>query len=65
MSNVRATFAVKFYGVLPDDEGAADDMFDLWADVIDGVLNHATFGEDIGICAQSFTIEDGDTEPDE
>lgn len=62
MKPVRAHFRLRFYGDLPDDDGEADDAFNEWETRILALLNRQQFGA--GIVAESFTVEDGDTEPD-
>ena len=63
MSNVRATFRLRFYGTLPDDSDEADTRFDEWEEDVLRVLNSYRFAD--GIVSESFSVIDGDTEPDE
>lgn len=65
MSNVRGHFRLRFYGTLPDEQGAADDAFNRMGEWVTELLNAADDAESVGIVSESFTIEDGDTEPDE
>jgi len=62
MANVRAFMTLRFYAVLPDDDVEADDAFDGIGDAITAVLNQERFPY---VVAESFTVEDGTTEPDE
>lgn len=64
MTAIRGHFLLRFYGELPEEAQAADDAFDGMSDRVLEVLNGLpVFGA--GIVAESFSIEDGDTEPDE
>jgi len=56
MANVRAFMTLRFYAVLPDD------AFDGIGDAITAVLNQQRLPY---VVAESFTVEDGTTEPDE
>ena len=63
MTNVRATFLVKFYGRLPEDEDASEVRFDEWEEDVLQVLNAYRFGN--GIVSESFSVIDGETTPHE
>ena len=66
MQHVRAFLTLRFYVELPDSDSDADDAFDAIGDEIGDeialALNRQHFAH---VVAESFTIEDGDTEPDE
>jgi hypothetical protein len=62
VQHVRAFLTLRFYAELPDSDSDADDAFDAIGDEIALALNRQHFAY---VVAESFTIEDGDTEPDE
>ena len=64
MAAVRGHFKLKFYGVLPSDDGEADDVFDQIENKIVELLNDEDFSE-LGVAPNSWSIVDGDTEADE
>jgi len=61
MNNIRGTFEIQFYGVLPDADLEADAAFDAMGDRIIEILNRASV-EDVGIVEESFSIQTGETE---
>lgn len=63
MSAVRAHFRLRFYATLPDDDAEADEAFDRMETEVLEVLNAQGWTE--AIVAESFSVTDGDTEPDE
>ncbi len=65
MRNVRVSITLRYYATLPDDEGEADDAIDRQFDAISHRLNDETWPHGVTIVAESFSVVDGDAEPDE
>ena len=65
MRNVKAWVRVEFFAELPDNDGDADAAFDDVCDTIDARLNAMDSSQLSYALPQSFSVADGDTEPDE